>query len=795
MGFTGQIKVKNGKTGLKEYIQLALAFFLTLSLLSLYQNVRLFSEGVLDGIFTKSLFLSFLHHSGFASLVALIGVVVFNLYRKSKPEKGFRLMGYAFWVLLVIEGLLMEFYLQHYEILESGFWGRYFTLTSLGNFMLLLLAYTIASAIWFHLFYRLTSSVYRAISRMYPFTIILLSLFLATLATNKKPVNENKTQHLLAAVINEAFSWDEYEGEEEYPLSRPFVPLDGLGDYFNLLGEKPNLVFIVVDGLGAEFIGHNAIYEGFTPFLNSLAHNSLFWPNHLSNTGESHAALPTILGSLPFGENGFTKLENPVNRHTLFGVLKKSGYHTSFYYGGNTALHQLDRFLFEEHVDLVVDQKNFGDNFTRQEEDRAGISLGYPDKELFRNWASMQKPAAKPRIEVFLNLSSQSPYLIPESLKYQSRVDEILKKEKFPDQIARRIRKSKSLFASLLYTDEAIKELIRNYSRLPEYQRTLFVITGSHNVTELPGADELNRYRVPLFIYSPMVREPKTMKPLVSHADIAPALLQMLHKHYAVKLPEQVSWLGNQLTGNRVFDAEKTVPLYRYGKGIKDFISGRYFLSGNKLFSLDGALRPIQVKDGELKDSIREKLDYFRSVNKYVTRENKLIPEAYCLFANKIDPPSAEEQVWINSVFHGKDYDNAYETARDLALDGDRERALLLCRYILNKVPGHVDTEVLMGRVYGWQGQYSKAVELLERTVQKYPVYTDAYSALLDIYFWSGQNNKVPLLERQIELHGLKSTQLKIKIKRAYNRLKEQSGLRAMIEGNGPVSQNDKTEP
>ena len=780
MGVIDQIKMQNGKPALKEYIQLALAFFLTLSLLSLYQNVRLFSEGVLDGIFSKSLFLSFLHHSGYAALVALIGVVIFNLYRNSRPEKGFQVMRYSFWVLLVIEGLLMEFYLQHYEILESGFWGRYFTLTSLGKFILLLLAYAIASAIWFHLFYRLTSSVYRLISKMYPFTIILLSLFLATLSTTKKPVNENKTQHLVTALLSEAFNWDKYEGEKEYPLSRKFVPQDELGAYFNLTEEKPNLVFIVVDGLGSEFIGDNAIYEGFTPFLNSLAHNSLYWSNHLSNTGENHAALPTIIGSLPFGEDGFTNLEKPVNRQTLFGVLKKNGYNTSFYYGGNSALHQLDRFLFEEHVDLVVDQKSFGDNYIRQEEDRAGISLGYPDKELFRNWASVQKSTSKPRVEVFLTLSSQSPYLIPEGVKYKSRVDEIIKKQGFPRHIVKRVRKNKSLFASLLYTDEALKGFIRTYSAQPEYKRTIFVITGSHNVTELPGADELHRYKVPLFIYSPMVKKAKNMKPLVSHADIAPALLQMLHMNYDLKIPEQIAWLGDRLTGERVFRAEKTIPLYRYGKGIKDYISGRHFLSGNKLYHLDGFLNLNQVNERETRDSIREKLDYFRSVNTYVTQKNKIIPEDYNLFANIIEPPSPEEQVWINSVFNGQDYDDAYETARILALDGNRERALLLCRFILNRVPGHADAEILMGRIYGWQGQYKKAAELLERTVQKYPVYKDAYSALLDIYFWSGQNNKALFLERQIELYELNSSELKIKIKRAHDLLKEESRLSVM---------------
>lgn len=777
MGVFANIKKQNGIPTLKEYVQLSLAFFLTLSLLSVYQHVRLYSEGVLDAVFSRSLFLSFLHHSGYASLIALVGVFLFNYFKSSKPYRGFRIMQYAFWFLLVMEGILMEFYLQHYEILETGFWGRYFTLTSVGKFILLFFSYAIACAIWYHLFYRLTSSAYRMISRMYPFTIILLSLFLATLTTTKKPVNENKTQHLLTALASEAFSWNEYEGEEEYPLLHPFVADEDLGSYFELSEKAPNLVFIVVDGLGSDFVGDKAVYRGFTPFLNSLAHSSLFWTNHLSNTGENYAALPTIVGSLPFGEYGFTNLEKPVNRQTLFGLLKKNGYQTSFYYGGNSALNQVDRFLFEEHVDLVVDQKNFGDNYTRQEEDRAGISLGYPDKELFRNWASGHTTASQPKLEVFLTLSSQSPYLIPDSQIYREKVDEIVRKKALPAHIAKRVRKNKALFASLLYTDEALKGLIRKYSSLPEFERTLFVITGSHNVTELPGTDELHRYKVPLFIYSPMVKQPVSFKTLVSHADISPALLKMLHQAYGLEIPEQVAWLGDKLTGNRVFQTQKTIPLYRYGKGIKDFISGRYFLSGSKLFKLDGTLQADQFKDKTLRDSIRKQLNYFRSVNQYVTANDKLLPESYSLFANLIQPPTKEEQVWINSVFNGQDFDDAYATARKLALDGKRDRAMLLCRFILNRVPGHVDTEVLMGRIYGWEGQYDKAMELLEQTVQKYPVYTDAYSALLDIYFWANQNNKVPLLERKMQFHEVKSSELKIKLKRAKALLREQSEL------------------
>ncbi len=145
---------------------------------------------------------------------------------------------------------------------------------------------------------------------MYPFTIILLSLFLATLTTNRKPVNENKTRHMVEAVAEELFTFNTYEGDPEYPLMHPFNSNDQLGPYFNLNEKKPNLVFIIVDGLGSMFVGENGPYQDFAPFINSLAYSSLYWENHLSNTGVNYAALPTVMGSL--GNPGLPPWKGPL---------------------------------------------------------------------------------------------------------------------------------------------------------------------------------------------------------------------------------------------------------------------------------------------------------------------------------------------------------------------------------------------------------------------------------------------------------------------------------------------------
>ncbi|HAI42577.1 MAG TPA: hypothetical protein DCM40_32960, partial [Maribacter sp.] len=58
-----------------------------------------------------------------------------------------------------------------------------------------------------------------------------------------------------------------YTSKEEYPLVQGPIIENVLGDYFELKEEKPNIVFIMVEGLGRDFVGEFAEFGGFTPFL------------------------------------------------------------------------------------------------------------------------------------------------------------------------------------------------------------------------------------------------------------------------------------------------------------------------------------------------------------------------------------------------------------------------------------------------------------------------------------------------------------------------------------------------
>ncbi|EAR01293.1 sulfatase-like hydrolase/transferase [Maribacter sp. HTCC2170] len=765
------------RKALKDFIPLVFAFYGCMILLSFYQNLRLFFDGVLDSFFNKSLFLLIMHHSGFGALAALLLSFLFNYLERKTPHLGYKVSIIVLSVLILIEGALIEHYIQNYEALG---YGR-FSLTEVirAGYSIIPILITLVVLIFLFLWFgKITKSLYNVVSRTYPLTIILFSLFLAVLNSAKKPINENKTQHYLESAINIIFDFNKYEGDIEYPMAKELNALKELdhhkelGKYFELSTKKPNIVVLIIDGFGSDFIGNEPKYKGFTPFLESLSKQSLFWNNHLSNTGESFAALPSIMGSLPFGKTGFTNLSGKVNRQTIFSLLKENGYKTSFSYGGNSALNGLDRFLDEERVDQILDKKGFGEGYQMQDEDAAGISLGYPDKELFKKWLSLDKPIDKPRLDVFLTLSTKKPFLAPNLHTYEEKVDSILINSKMGRRTNKVIKKNKEVFASLIYADKALEEFIQEYKEQPNYNNTIFMVTGSHNLKELPQEDNLGRYKVPLMVFGPLLKFPKRIEALVSHADIAPSILSMLHKKYELKMPNQVAWLGDNLIHYGVFEKTKQIPLFRDKKNIKDYIHENLFVSGTNVYEINTDLELESAADDAQIDQAKDNFKSFRAINNYVTANNKILPDSEAMYAEASYEFTKTEMVWLQSVFNGSDFDNAYKTARELAFDKDWDRALLLSNYILSQIPRHADAEVLKGRVYSWKKDYKTSISLLKEAIRKYPTYTDAYSALLDTYYWSENIEEVTELFKTISRNDISSHEIEAKIIRAKEQIR-----------------------
>ncbi|CAM4378490.1 LTA synthase family protein [Zobellia nedashkovskayae] len=760
---------------LKHYTRLMISFFGSLLVLTIYQYTTLYFKGVVDVIFGTSFLIAIVHQIGFTSLIGVILAFPFNFWENLRPRYGFNLISAILLLLLIIEAMLISYFCTALVPLGSDLLGYSFndiqmTIKNSGGISWMLPVALVAIIGMFYGFYKVTSKHYHHISKMYPFTIILFSMFMATLFIEGKPINHNKTQYLALNLYDTSTEDTSYNSDVEYPLIKSKPIENVLGDYFELKEEKPNIVFIMVEGLGRDFVGEGAEYGGFTPFLDSLTTRSLYWENCLSNTGRTFGVLPSLLGSLPFGKSGFMELEKYPNKLTLFSILKNNGYHTSFYQGTNSSFDNVDRFLQSENVDFVLDKSGFGNKYQMQEEDAAGTSWGYPDKELFKKSMSLPRAAEQPRMEVYMTISTHEPFLPPNQDFYEAKVAKILDQGSYEGKVERVIEKNENVFATLLYTDNALKYVLEEYKKQPNYDNTIFVITGDHRLIPIPQRNNISRFHVPLIMYSPLLKKTKKMSAVNSHFDVTPTLLALLEAKYELKTPKEVAWMGNALDMSEEFRSIKNIPLMRNKNELKEFVDGEKLYSDGSVYSLDENMDLGSTFGGSKSES---KMQSFKAMNAYVTNNNKIIPNDLAVFTVKEEKFTDSETIWINSVYNGQDSDKGYFIARDLAFDKKFDKALLLCKYILSDVPSHIDTKILMGRVNVWQGNYDTSIKLLNECIKMNPNYIDSYAALFDVYFWSERSKEALELIKTVQENSASAHEIEDKIERARNQARK----------------------
>lgn len=542
--------------------------------------------------------------------------------------------------------------------------------------------------------------------------------------------------------------------KEEYPLLHTVnLEKDVFGQYLNLNQKKPNIVMVVVEGLGSDFVGKAAQYPGFTPYIDSLAKESLYWSNFLSNTGRSFGALPSILGSAPFGEKGFLDIENTPNHLSLISLLKQNGYKTSYYEGGNSTFDNKLKYLNNEGIDFVLDEANFGPGYSKFEEGEGGFSWGYPDGEIYRKTLSLLKAEEKPRLDIILTISNHEPFNFPNRDKYKTKAEEIKSSSNFSESRKNTIDEHINVFSSLLYTDATLKSFMEEYKSKEDYENTIFIITGDHRLIPVPQKDVMCRYHVPLIVYSPMQKIAQEFKGVSSHMDITPSIMTMLKNGYQAEVPKQVPWLGQSLSASTSFMSDREIPLMQYKGGFKDYVVNELYLAGDAFFKIEDNLNLSSIDTEEQKSLLKERFTQHRKMNAYVTMENKIFPASANIDKSANINFTADQQGVIDENTKGLNLtlEQIYYIAREMAFDKNYDDAHTLISYIESKNPLHFDALTLRGRIYGWNGEFENAHKQLLYVINRAPLYSDAYSAILDLYWWNDKPSLAAGIAKKIE--------------------------------------------
>ena len=339
---------------------------------------------------------------------------------------------------------------------------------------------------------------------------------------------------------------------DTYPLMNQADYGDVLGKYISSGETPPDIVLIIVEGLGTRFLEPS---EGLNlmPFLDSLVSRSIWWPNCLASSERSFGAVPSLTGSLPHGFRGFTFLDPMPAHYSLLTMVKRNGYQTNYFYGQGAWFHRKDYFLRENLVDRIIDNSLFPDTFTKVLVGRNQYFWGYSDNDLFAHSLEvLDTLPAGPHFSIYFTGTMHSPFIVPDPGIYDRKLDSLYAERDIrPD--ARFVKTYKKYLRTLVYTDDAIREFFRKFSQRPEYRNTLFILTGDHPMTEIPIHNWLKRYQVPMIIYSPMLNRSGALLPVVSHNDLMPTLMGFLKHNFNLRFPPQTQAIGNVLDTASIF--------------------------------------------------------------------------------------------------------------------------------------------------------------------------------------------------------------------------------------------------
>ena len=408
-----------------------------------------------------------------------------------------------------------------------------------------------------------------------------------------------------------------------YPFLHVDRTPDTLGPLFSVHGgTPPNLVFIIVEGLGRDFSGPGARVGSFTPFLDDLAKRSLYFENFLSGQGRTFGVLTTVFGSLPFGENGLAALGERMPRHaSLLSILKQQGYRLHYYSGSNLAFDNQGAFLKGEGVDALFSDRDFAAPYQR-----SGY-WGYADRDLVENALRLQQTEKQPTLSIIQTITMHDPFEFPDRDAYRKKVGQRLAELGIPPSANPGYTGQRDIFASILYTDDALKLYFEKAKQLPGYDNTVFIITGDHRLPDLPMDTRIGRYHVPLIVYSPLLKEARTVKAVSSQFDIAPSVLSFLAHNYGIRTPLDVTWLGTGLDLDANFRNVHAIPLKQTKTELADFVSGSVYLAQDRLFALADGMNVDRADDPAAIAKARAQFSAFVAANRLAGKAAALAPD------------------------------------------------------------------------------------------------------------------------------------------------------------------------
>lgn len=297
------------------------------------------------------------------------------------------------------------------------------------------------------------------------------------------------------------------------------------------IGEKPNIVIIVLESLSAN---KTSLFDNEldpTPKLNELARESVFFTRFFTPTeSTARSIFATVTGS-PDVTKGKSSSRNPnvIDQHSIMGSF--DNYDKMYFLGGSANWGHI-RGIFSHNVKgIEIYEEGF---YSSPRIDVWGIS----DLDLFKEAHQVLLTKTKKPFFAFIQSAGfHRPYTIPQS--NEGFVPRKFKKKKILDNGF----ESNDELNSITFQDHALGHFMKLAKSSEYYKNTIFVIFGDHG---LPAAKSskypqgmlhhhLVTNHVPLVIHWPGKLSPAVKNEIVSQVDVMPTLAHLAGIPYATR--------------------------------------------------------------------------------------------------------------------------------------------------------------------------------------------------------------------------------------------------------------------
>lgn len=278
-----------------------------------------------------------------------------------------------------------------------------------------------------------------------------------------------------------------------------------------LTTKRPNVVVIIMESFTADLTKVLGNETGITPGFDTLVKSGvLFSRIYATGNRTDKGILGTLAAQPSLSPENMVKWPEKMEKiPAISRVLFKSGYKTSFFYGGQSEFDNYKAFVLSHSYQKLIDKSKF-----------RGVDMNskwgaYDGVVLSRQLQELNK-TKEPFFSTVMTLTNHEPFEVPGNYKFGKQ-----------DNIQR-------FKSTAFYTDSCISDYLAKAKKLPWYKNTLFIFVADHGHILPKGREDIfvpQRYHIPLLFFGEVIKKEyrgKIFPNTGSQIDIASTLLHQL---------------------------------------------------------------------------------------------------------------------------------------------------------------------------------------------------------------------------------------------------------------------------